>query len=202
MSATDVVYSGLTALFAAAAVRALRHALTSRRCGWCSRVDHLLHTVMALAMTVLPWHSGHALPELPQTASAFFAAAALWFPLTAGRGRRSRLTVIARRLPYSVGMAAMAWMTLAMAGPSHEPPAEGLSSGHGAARGRTRCPRCAAFRMPQPCPPAQEGPTAISGTARRPGERSSCCSYTPDRRRHVRRASRRSGWGRGGRPGR
>ncbi|WP_089105531.1 DUF5134 domain-containing protein [Streptomyces hyaluromycini] len=127
MSATDVVYCMLTALFTAAAVRALRHALVSRSLGWRSRVDHLLHTAMALAMAVMPWNCGPGLPELPQT--VFFAAAALWFPLTAaGCPQRSRPTATARRLPYAVGMAAMAWMTLSMASPSHEPVAEGLPS--------------------------------------------------------------------------
>ncbi|MEU5597791.1 DUF5134 domain-containing protein [Streptomyces sp. NPDC020298] len=121
MSATDVVYCMLTALFASVAVRALRYALVSRRLRWRSRVDHLLHTAMALAMAVMPWNCGFALPELPL--AAFFTAAALWFPLApAGRCRQSGLTATAQRLPYAAGMAAMAWMTLSMAGPSHKPP--------------------------------------------------------------------------------
>ncbi|WP_217551827.1 DUF5134 domain-containing protein [Streptomyces sp. GbtcB6] len=129
MTATDVVSCMLTALFAAAAVRALRYALVSRSLEWRGRVDHLLHTAMALAMAVMPWNRGPGLPELPQT--AFFATAALWFPLTAaGCRQRSRLAAAARRLPYAVGMAAMAWMTLSMAGPSHTPVAEGLPSEH------------------------------------------------------------------------
>jgi hypothetical protein len=84
---------------------------------------------MALAMAVMPWNCARGLPELPQT--AFFAAAALRFPLTtAGRHQRSRLTATARRLPYPAGMAATAGMTLSMMGPSHEPLAEGLTSEH------------------------------------------------------------------------
>ncbi|MEU9457044.1 DUF5134 domain-containing protein [Streptomyces sp. NPDC048277] len=124
MSSADFVYCVLTVLFAAEAVRALRHALGSRSPGWRSRVDQLLHTAMALAMAVMPWNCGSGLPALPRT--AFFTAAALWFPLTAtfplaaaGSRQRSRPTATARRLPYAVGMAAMAWMTLSMAGPSH-----------------------------------------------------------------------------------
>ncbi|MEV0220944.1 DUF5134 domain-containing protein [Streptomyces sp. NPDC050704] len=132
MSATDVVYCMLTALFAAAAVHGLRHGVLPRSAGWRARVDHLLHTAMALAMAVMPWSWGRALPELPQT--ALFAAAALWFPLTAVRRcRESRPAATARRLPYAAGMAAMAWMTHPMAGSSHETLAEGLPAVHHAA---------------------------------------------------------------------
>ncbi|MGP4052021.1 DUF5134 domain-containing protein [Streptomyces sp. 2A115] len=133
MSATDVVYCVLTALFAAAAVHGLRHGVLSRSAGWRGRVDHLLHTAMALAMAVMPWSWGRALPELPQT--AFFAAAALWFPLTAVSHRQeSRLAATARRLPYAAGMAAMAWMTHSTAGRSHETLAGGLPAAHHAAQ--------------------------------------------------------------------
>ncbi|MGW4980698.1 DUF5134 domain-containing protein [Streptomyces mirabilis] len=77
-------------------------------------------TAMARVMAVLPWNRGPWLPRLRQT--AFFSAAALWVPLTAaGCCHRSRLSTTARRLPYAVGMAAIAWMKLSMAGPSHEP---------------------------------------------------------------------------------
>jgi hypothetical protein len=110
MSATEVVDYMLTALFTAAAVRALRQGVLTRTRACRSRVDHLLHAAMALAMAVMPWSWGRALPELPQ--SVFFAAAALWFPLTAvSRHRQFELTDVARRLPYAVGMTAMAWMT-------------------------------------------------------------------------------------------
>src|SRR4051794_20327447 len=132
MSAADVVYCMLTALFAAAAIRALRHAALSRSSGWRSRVDHFLHTAMALAMAEMPGNWGRMLAAPPPT--AFFAAATLWFPLTAlSRWQESRLTAIAPRLPYAAGMAAMAWMTHSMAGPSHENLAEGLPAAHQAA---------------------------------------------------------------------
>ncbi|MER7693287.1 hypothetical protein [Streptomyces sp. NPDC097610] len=65
MSAIDVVSCMLTALFTAAAVRALRAAPVSRSLGRRSRVDHLLHTAMALAMAVMPWNCGPRLPVLP-----------------------------------------------------------------------------------------------------------------------------------------
>ncbi|MGI5134012.1 MULTISPECIES: DUF5134 domain-containing protein [unclassified Streptomyces] len=122
----------LTALFAAAAVRALRHGVLSRGSGWRGRVDQFLHTAMALAMAVMPWRWGGMLSEVSLT--AFFAAAALWFPLTAVSSRQKpRLTATARRLPYAAGMAAMAWMTHSMAALSHETLADGLSAANHAA---------------------------------------------------------------------
>ncbi|MFC4502754.1 MULTISPECIES: DUF5134 domain-containing protein [Streptomyces] len=118
MSAADAVYCMLTALFAVAAVLALRYAILPPGSGWRSRVDHLLHTAMALSMAVMPWR-WDGRPAGAET--AFFAAAALWFPLTAVIGRRkSGLTDIARTLPYSAGMAAMAWMTHLTTGPSYQ----------------------------------------------------------------------------------
>ncbi|MGW5480342.1 DUF5134 domain-containing protein [Streptomyces sp. NPDC004008] len=129
MSAADVVHWMLTTLFAAGAVRALRHGVLARSSGWRSRVDHVLDTAMALGMAVMPWTSGHMLPELPPT--VFFAAAALWFLLTpVRRAQESTLVAITRRLPHAAGMAAMAWMTYLTAGPSHETLAEGLSPAH------------------------------------------------------------------------
>ncbi len=68
----------LTALFAAAALDAPRCVLRSRDRR--DRVDHRLHTDMASVMAVMPWSWGRALTDLPR--SAFFTAAALWFPLT------------------------------------------------------------------------------------------------------------------------
>ncbi|MQY34022.1 hypothetical protein SRB17_19880 [Streptomyces sp. RB17] len=66
MNAIDAVHAMPTALFSAGAVHALRHD-APRSPGWRSRVDHLLHTAMALAMAVMPWRSGRVLPELPRT---------------------------------------------------------------------------------------------------------------------------------------
>lgn len=87
---------------------------------------------MALAMAVMPWNWGRILSEVPLT--AFFAAAATWFSLTAVSCRQeSRLAATARRLPYGVGMAAMAWMAYSTAGPSHEILVGGLPAAHQAA---------------------------------------------------------------------
>ncbi|AVH55209.1 MULTISPECIES: DUF5134 domain-containing protein [Streptomyces] len=118
MSASDAVYCMLTALFTATAVHGLRRGVMSRNTGWRGRGDHLLHTAMALVMAVMPWSWGRSLHHTAQ--AVFFAAAALWFPLTAVcRHQESRLAATVRRLPYTVGMAAMAWMawTAHTAGP-------------------------------------------------------------------------------------
>ncbi|MFJ2397718.1 DUF5134 domain-containing protein [Streptomyces sp. NPDC087843] len=120
MSASDVIYCMLTPLFVAAAVHGLRHEVLSRRSGWRSRVDRLLHTAMALVMAVMPWFDlSRVLPGGAQP--AFFVAAALWYPLTAVSGRQeSGPAATARRLPYAVGMAAMGWMTRPGAAEPHE----------------------------------------------------------------------------------
>ncbi|MEU5314119.1 DUF5134 domain-containing protein [Streptomyces sp. NPDC021562] len=129
MSATEVVHSMLTALFAAAAARALRMSVRARTGGCRDRVDHLLHAAMALAMAVMPWSWGGALPALPQ--SVFFAAAALWFPLTAVRsGQEGQLPATVRRLPHAVSMAAMTWMSYRATGHSHRAMADGVPPAH------------------------------------------------------------------------
>lgn len=110
MSATDVVHGMLTALFAAAAVHALRQTVLTRGSGWLGRGDGLLHAVMASAMAVMPWHRIGDGPSAGRTAF-FFAAAALWFPLTAVlRLGGPQWALLVRRSPHAVGMAAMAWM--------------------------------------------------------------------------------------------
>ncbi|MFD8424026.1 DUF5134 domain-containing protein [Streptomyces sp. NPDC059466] len=120
MSASDVIYCMLTPLFAASAVHALRYGVLPRCPGWRSRVDRLLHAVMALAMAVMPWWNlGRVLPGAAPT--AFFVAAALWYPLTAvDRRRKSGPAAVVKRLPHAVGMAAMAWMTRPGAAEPHE----------------------------------------------------------------------------------
>jgi hypothetical protein len=110
MGAADAVRGMLTALFAAAAVYTLRQAVLTRGSGWRGRGDSLLHTVMASAMAVMPWHLIDDGPPPGRTAF-FFAAAALWFPLTAVLSFRGpRLPGLVHRSPHAVGMVAMAWM--------------------------------------------------------------------------------------------
>ncbi|GEC05010.1 DUF5134 domain-containing protein [Streptomyces spinoverrucosus] len=132
MTAPDVVYCMVTALFAAGAVHTLRHGVLSQSSGWRDRIDHLMHTAMALAMAVMPWSWGRMLPQAPQT--AFFAAAALWFVSTAiGRRQGPWPAATLRGLPYAVGMAAMAWMTHSTAARAHETLADGPRVAHRAA---------------------------------------------------------------------
>ncbi|OKK05053.1 DUF5134 domain-containing protein [Streptomyces sp. CB02400] len=132
MSATDTVYGMLSVLFAAVAVRELRQAVRSRCPGWRLCVDHLLHAAMATAMAAMPWSWGRGLLEPPQV--VFFAAAALWFPLSEAAGRRPfRPGAIAGRLPPAAGMAAMAWMTHTMTASSYGTPAGGVPAVHHAA---------------------------------------------------------------------
>ncbi|MHA5053197.1 DUF5134 domain-containing protein [Streptomyces sp. SD15] len=127
MSATDVVCSMLTALFAAAAIHELRHRVLPRSSGWRVRIDGLLHTTMAVAMSAMPWSWGAPMPARAQ--AVFFAAAALWFPLSAlSRRRGARLPAVARSWPSAAGMAAMAWMARPTAGSGHE--ALAVHAGH------------------------------------------------------------------------
>jgi hypothetical protein len=76
VNATTAVHAVLTALFAAGTVHALWYGVPAHA-GWRTPVDHRLHTAMVPAMAVMPWHSGRAPPELPQT--VFFAAADFWY---------------------------------------------------------------------------------------------------------------------------
>ncbi|RMB84949.1 hypothetical protein CTZ28_15085 [Streptomyces shenzhenensis] len=56
---------------------------------------------MAVAMAVMPWTGGCVLPEVQP---AWFASAAVWFPLSAVRHRQeSRPVAAARRQPYAAG---------------------------------------------------------------------------------------------------
>ncbi|WP_351228986.1 DUF5134 domain-containing protein [Streptomyces sp. NPDC002133] len=146
MSASDVVYCLLTALFTATAVHGLRRGVMSRNTGWRGRGDHLLHAAMALVMAVMPWSWGRSLHHTAQ--AAFFAAAVLWFPLTAVcRHQESRLAATVRRLPYTAGMAAMAWMAWTAhtaASPSHEDLADTFPAAHHTTRlGHTAGPSAA-----------------------------------------------------------
>jgi len=121
MNAGDAVHAMLTALFAAGTAHALGYGVLPRGSGWRHRVDHLLHAVMALAMTAMPWQPGRVLPAAAQT--AFFVAAASWFPLTGLRGSPGRRwQAVVRRLPHAAGMAAMAWMSYRATDPAPRTP--------------------------------------------------------------------------------
>ncbi|WP_443060088.1 DUF5134 domain-containing protein [Streptomyces sp. NBC_00444] len=119
MSATYVVCCMLTVLFVTAAVHELRHRVLPRSYGWRMRIDGLLHTIMAVAMSVMPWSWGTPVPA--GTQAAFFAAAALWFPLsTLSRSHGARLIAVARSIPSAAAMAAMVWMARPTESSRHE----------------------------------------------------------------------------------
>lgn len=73
-------------------------------------ISHSLHAIMAIAMAVMAWPSGAALPT--RAPMIFFAAAALWFAaITIGStGHRVGNTY------HALMMLAMAWMYAAMGG--------------------------------------------------------------------------------------
>ncbi|MFJ9346509.1 DUF5134 domain-containing protein [Streptomyces sp. NPDC101237] len=135
MNASGLVRVMLTVLFTAAAVRGVHRAVAFHRAGRRERGDRILHAAMAAAMAVMPWSHGSPLPHPAGT--AFFAAAAVWFPVTAvRRDSRSWGAALAGSLPATTGMAAMAWMEWqahAMVGPPHEklpgPPATAHHAG-------------------------------------------------------------------------
>ncbi|CAG6392065.1 conserved membrane hypothetical protein [Actinacidiphila cocklensis] len=104
-----VVRCILTTLFLLVALHALLHGIRQAGMGRRNRVDHLLHAVMAVAMSAMPWNLHRWLSG--PTMAVLFTAAALWFPLTALHRRTGHaVAAIAGWLPLAVGMAAMAWM--------------------------------------------------------------------------------------------
>lgn len=110
-----VLFAALTAYGLWRVVRPTGHAGHGGNVAFASRMAHLLHALMALAMGVMVWPWGMGLPAAPQV--VFFVLAAVWFPAAAlvwgGSGRRRR--AVWRALPHALVMAAMAWMLYAMA---------------------------------------------------------------------------------------
>ncbi|WP_454315278.1 DUF5134 domain-containing protein [Streptomyces phaeoluteigriseus] len=130
----------LTLLFVLVALHVMRQGVRSPGAGRRDRVDHLLHFAMATAMAAMPWSLGPSVSG--RTMTVLFAAAALWFPLTALHHRRpGSAAVLPGRLPSAVGMAAMAWMSRTPDGrvaPAHEALAGGVPAAHHpAAHGHT-----------------------------------------------------------------
>lgn len=73
-------------------------------------VSHSLHAIMAIAMAVMAWPSGAALPT--RAPMIFFAAAAVWFAVTTVRTTGHR----GANVYHTLMMLAMAWMYAAMGG--------------------------------------------------------------------------------------
>lgn len=80
---------------------------------WTSRLTHLLHLTMSVAMVLMVWRVGLDLPAVGPT--LFFLLAGLWFvgvAVRASPASRQRLKLCY----YAVMMAAMAWMYALMSG--------------------------------------------------------------------------------------
>ncbi|TXS41780.1 DUF5134 domain-containing protein [Streptomyces sp. OR43] len=128
--ALDGLHYMLTLLFTLVALHVWRQGVRSPGAEVRDRVDHLLHFTMAAGMAAMPWSFYR--PLSGRTTTVLFAAAALWFPLTAFRHRRGgNLALISGRLPSAAGMAAMAWMSWPPPGmvvPAHETLAGGATA--------------------------------------------------------------------------
>lgn len=85
----------------------------AQRVRWTSRVTHLLHLTMSVAMVLMVWRVGLDLPAIGPT--LFFLLAGVWF---AGLAIRAS-SASGQRLKtcyYAAMMAAMAWMYALMSG--------------------------------------------------------------------------------------
>ncbi|MEE6170180.1 MULTISPECIES: DUF5134 domain-containing protein [unclassified Mycolicibacterium] len=99
----------VTALFVISALEC-GYAIATGHRSWTHVVGHLLHFVMAVAMAVMAWPRGAALPTMGPM--VFFAAAALWFAAIV-------VTTAAHRAVagyHAFMMLAMAWMYAVMNG--------------------------------------------------------------------------------------
>jgi hypothetical protein len=99
----------VTALFAFSAAECGWRIISGRRSG-SSVVGHSLHAIMAVAMAVMAWPRGAALPTTAPM--VFFALAALWFTVVAAREAAHR----GANIYHALMMLAMSWMYAAMGG--------------------------------------------------------------------------------------
>lgn len=105
---------------------------TLQQRSWPDRVSGAAHIAMCAAMAVMPWPVAADVPTIATV--LVFSAAALWFVGLANlaSGSDAARTHHGHRLTlgyHAVMMAAMAWMGVAMAGPSMA----GMQMGHGPA---------------------------------------------------------------------
>ncbi|MFJ8357247.1 DUF5134 domain-containing protein [Streptomyces sp. NPDC093984] len=103
-----LVHCMLTLLFVVVLVHGWAQDVRAPKLALRSRVDQLLHAVMALSMAAMPWVTIHAVAG--GLLSGVFTVAALWFLLPADRRAGNRAAAVVHRLPRAAGMAAMAWM--------------------------------------------------------------------------------------------
>lgn len=124
----------VTALFTISAAECPYALVVSRR-SWIQIVSHGLHFAMAVAMAVMAWPWGAALPTIEPM--VFFLLAAGWFAVRALSGHRAANSY------HAAMMLAMSWMYAAMSGALLPQPADGVSSvvGHGGHHGGHAMPR-------------------------------------------------------------
>ena len=138
----------VTALFVISAVECGVAIVVGRR-SWTHTVGHLLHLAMAVAMAVMAWPRGAALPTTGPM--WFFLAATLWFAgmALAHAGHRGA------NVYHAVMMLAMSWMYLAMSGSLIPVPVDG---GGGSGGGHAGHHASAMAGMPGMAGPEVTGP--------------------------------------------
>lgn len=114
----------VTTLFVLSAAECVYAIATGRR-QWTRVVGHLLHFVMALAMVVMAWPRGAALPTTGPM--LYFAVAAVWFVAMAlvHAGHRGINAY------HAAMMLAMVWMYALMSGSLLPAPSDGTSQAGG-----------------------------------------------------------------------
>lgn len=131
----------VTALFVLSAAECL-YAITTGRRVWTHVVSHSLHFTMAVAMVVMAWPWGMALPTTAPM--LFFAGAALWFvaSILARPGHRGINAY------HAAMMLAMVWMYAVMSGSLLPAPSDGTSQAGGSVAHQTSMPGMPGMKMP------------------------------------------------------
>ena len=114
----------VTALFVISAAEC-GFAIAADRRSWTHVVGHSLHFVMAVAMVVMAWPRGAAVPTTGPM--VFFLAAKVWFVVVALAESGHRVS----NAYHASMMLAMAWMYAVMSGSLLPTPTEGTGDGGG-----------------------------------------------------------------------
>lgn len=145
----------VTALFVLSAAECVYAIATGRRV-WTHIVSQLLHLVMALAMVVMAWPRGMALPTTGPM--LVFAVAALWFvALTLGHAGHRGINAY-----HAAMMLAMVWMYAAMSGSLLPVPSDGTSQAAGSG-GHHSMPGMPGMEMPGAAAESTGNPPFITG---------------------------------------
>lgn len=103
----------VTVLFTLSAAECIYGIVVGRPRWWPAATCNVLHATMSIAMAVMAWPRGAALPTIPPM--VFFLAATVWFVVVVLRFSDSTGARIANSY-HAVMMFAMAWMYAAMNG--------------------------------------------------------------------------------------